>query len=89
MRHVTELVYWEVTLLDGHTVEVWADGYQELDGAYVFTVLADVDEEQQKDLLITGRTPTDGKRVIVGLSRFPRETVARIRGGGGPAPLSG
>jgi hypothetical protein len=51
-------------------------------------VLADVDEEQQKDLLITGRTPTDEKRVIVGLSRFPREAVAKIRGGGGPGPLS-
>lgn len=59
MRHVTELAYWEVTVVDGHTVEVWADGYQEIDDAYVFTVLADVSEEQQKDLLITGRAPTD------------------------------
>ena len=71
------MAYWEVTLLDGHTVEVWADGYQELDGAYVFSVLADVGEEQQKDLFITGRTPTDEKRVIVGLSRFPRERCPR------------
>jgi hypothetical protein len=40
MRHITELSYCEVTLLDGQTVEAWGDGYQELDGAYVFSVLA-------------------------------------------------
>jgi hypothetical protein len=32
MRLVTELSYWEITLVDGRVVEVWADGYQELDG---------------------------------------------------------
>ena len=88
MRHVTELTCWEVTLVDRQTVEVWADSYQELDGAYVFAVLADVNEDQQKDLLILGRTPSNSERVIVGLSRFPREAVAKIRSGGGPRPLS-
>jgi hypothetical protein len=41
----------------------------------------------QKDPLIAGRTPTDPKQVIVGLSRFPREVVAEIHGGR-PGPLS-
>ena len=88
MRHVTELAYWEVTLIDGQTVEVWADGYQEVDGAFIFGVLADVDEDQQNDLLILGRTPTNPERVIVGLSKFPQHAVAKIRGGGGPGPLA-
>jgi hypothetical protein len=35
MRLITEPSYWEVGLIDGRVVEVWADGYQELDGAYV------------------------------------------------------
>lgn len=81
VRNVTDFGYWEVTLHAGHTIEVWADGYQEIDGAHVFGVLADADEEEQKGLLITGRTPTDPKRVIVGLCRFPIEAVASINGG--------
>jgi len=81
MRHVTDLSHWEITLLEGSNIEVWADGYQEIDGKYVFGVLADVDEHAQADLLITGRTPTNPKRVIVGLSRFPVEAVRQIRGG--------
>lgn len=32
----------------------------------------------QKDPFIAGRTPTDPKQVIVGLSRIPREVVAEI-----------
>jgi hypothetical protein len=41
----------------------------------------------QKDLLITGPTPADPKRVIVGLARFPLEVVRDIHGGGaGPLP---
>jgi Sigma-70 region 2 len=36
-----------VTLISGETVEVWADGYQEVDRTYIFGVLADVDEEQR------------------------------------------
>ena len=87
MQLVTKLSYWEITLVDGQVVEVWADAYQELAGFYVFGVLADVDEPMQKDLLITGRTPTDPKRVIVGLARFPVDGVRNIHGGGaGPLP---
>ncbi len=82
MRNFTELSYWEVMLMDGRTAEVWADGYQEVDGFYIFGVLAEADEEEQRHLLITGRTPTDPKRVIVGLSRFPVEAVADVCGGG-------
>ena len=41
MRTVGELAYWEVTLLDGHTVEVWADGYQELDAATIEALAQD------------------------------------------------
>jgi hypothetical protein len=79
---------WAVALVDGHTVEVWAHSYEETEDAYVFSVLADVGEEQQKDLLITGRASTDAKRALVGLPRFPRGAVTKIRGGGRPAPLS-
>ena len=81
MRHVNDLSRWEVTLVDGQVVEVWADSYQELEDDYAFAVLADVDEDQQEDLLILGITPSNPRRVIVGLSRFPRKAVAKIRTG--------
>lgn len=81
MRLVTDLSRWEVTLLDEQAVEVWADGYQELEDNYVFGVLVDVDEDQQKGLMILGTTPSNPKRVMVGLSRFPRNAVVKIRGG--------
>jgi hypothetical protein len=82
MRLVTQLSYWEITLVDGGVLEVWDDGYQEVDGSYVFGALADVYQPMQNDLLITGRTPTDPRRVIVGLARFPVDAVRGIRGGG-------
>jgi hypothetical protein len=58
MRHVTELSHWAVTLgVDGRVAEVWADGYQELDGAYVFGVLAEVDEPNAEGSVHCGSHP--------------------------------
>jgi len=82
MRHATELSHWAVTITGGRVVEVWADGYQEIDGAYVFGVLVDAEPDEIEHLLVTGRTPSDPTRAIIGLARFPVELVEDIHGGG-------
>jgi hypothetical protein len=82
VRHVTEIGRWEITLTTGTTVEVWADGFQELDGFYVFGVLVDVDSEPDRtSVLVLNRTPANPARVIIALARFPVSAVAEIQGG--------
>jgi hypothetical protein len=80
LKHVTEISRWVVSLTTGQTVEVWADGYQELDEHYVFGVLADAEAEADSDgLLVTGRTPSRPERIIVALARFRASEVEKIR----------
>jgi hypothetical protein len=79
LKHAVSIDRWNVHLATGPTVEVWADGYQELDGYYVFGVLADADAESEIDGLdVTGRTPSNPLRVIVTLARFRVDEVAQI-----------
>jgi hypothetical protein len=79
LRHAVAIDRWHVKLGTGQTVEVWADGYQELDGYYVFGVLADADDESDIDgLIVTGRAPSNPLRVIVTLARFRIDEVAQI-----------
>ena len=82
LTHVTRIDRWHVKLQAGNTVEVWADGYQELDGDYVFGVLVDAEEASDIDSLdIAGRTPSNPLRVIVALARFRIDDVAEITSG--------
>jgi hypothetical protein len=74
--------WWEMTLVGGQILEVWADAYHEAEGWYEFNVLADAAESEQKELEITGRTLNNPQRVIVTVARVPQEIVASIRGGG-------
>jgi hypothetical protein len=74
--------WWELTLVGGQTLEVWADGYSETEGWYEFTVLADAEESEQQQLEIASRTPSNPLRVLVTVARIPHEIVASIRGGG-------
>jgi hypothetical protein len=75
---ITELDRWQITLHTGQIIDVWADGYQELDGQYVFGVLATSPEPPHASILVTGRTPTDPSRVIIALARIPIDTVAEL-----------
>ncbi len=79
VRHVTEITRWYVTLNDGTTVEVWADGYQELDGLYSFGVLVDAEGEVGSEVLVTNRTPSNPDRLVIALAQFPVSAVAEIR----------
>jgi hypothetical protein len=79
MRHITEISRWEVTLSEGSVVEVWADGYQEIDGVYSFGVLVDAEGEVGSGVLVTNRTPSDPDRLVIALAQFPVSAVAEIR----------
>ena len=57
-------------------MSVWADSYSRYDQALVFGVLADVEPEDQIGLDITGRTPTNPRRVIVTVARIPTAALA-------------
>jgi len=73
------LTRWLVTLRSGAVIELWADGYHEVDGQHVFGVLADVPVEDQQGLRISGSAPTDPRRVIVTLSSIPSAEVDKVR----------
>ena len=70
---------WEVTPNDGSVVEVWADGFQELDGVYSFGVLVAAEGEEGSTLLVTNRTPSNPDRLVIALAQFPVSAVAEIR----------
>ena len=75
--------HWLVTLADGLVVDVWADSVQGLAGPedqrdYRFCNLMDVPPDRQGEFEIVGRTPTNPRRVIVTVARFPRTSVLRI-----------
>ena len=74
--------WWELTLVGGQTLEVWADGYSETVGWYEFTVLADAEASEQQQLEIAGRTRSNPRRVLVTVARVPQQIVTSIRGGG-------
>jgi hypothetical protein len=45
---------WMVTLVNGSVVEVWADGYSEVEGTLVFSILVDATPDEQQVLEVTG-----------------------------------
>jgi len=81
VRLVTDISPWKVTLKDGTVVEVWAAGYQELDGIYSFGVLVDAEDGDDSDVLVTNRTPSNPDRLVIALAHFPVSAVAEIRSG--------
>jgi hypothetical protein len=76
--HWTEPSAWLVTLASGAVVEVWADGFTETDGYFVFTALIDAEREPRHSTLVMGRTPTNHQRFDVALARFPAAEVSEI-----------
>jgi hypothetical protein len=71
---------WSVTLrASREIVEVWADSVGECDGDLVFSVLVDASPDEQADMEVTGRTPTNPARVIVTVARFPSSVVDDYR----------
>jgi hypothetical protein len=64
-----------VTLVNGSVVEVWADGYSEVEGTLVFSILVDATPDEQQVLEVTGPSPSRPERVIITVARFPMVTV--------------
>ncbi len=74
---------WTVVLQDESVVEVWADSVEGLSGPddvrdYLFESLMDIDPDAQPSFEVNFRTPSELKRVLVTVARFPRRSVKRI-----------
>lgn len=74
---------WRVTLKDGSVVGIWADSYGEGDGHVTFEILAEASLEEQADrnLTISGTTPSNPVRIMFVVARFPLAAVADIATG--------
>ncbi|MET8545102.1 hypothetical protein ABZW03_31325 [Kitasatospora sp. NPDC004799] len=66
---------WHVTLQSGALIELWADGYTEDEGAYLFSLLVRATEAEQAELDVTARTPADPSRVAITVARIPLSEV--------------
>lgn len=80
MRFLTEPGEWTISLVDGSTVCVWADGYETVEAHHDFGLLIDT-EGAPLSMPISSRTPSDPHRVVVSVARFPVAAVSKIRGG--------
>lgn len=80
VRVVTSLDRWVVTLRTGTRLAIWADGFSEVHGEYVFSVLVDrePDEPGLAAVEIVARTPSNPNRVDIVVARIPRAAVGEI-----------
>lgn len=71
---------WQVILRDGSVLGIWAGAYGEVDGNYVFSILAEATNEEQADpdLMITSRFPRWPERIVFVVARIPIALVANI-----------
>jgi hypothetical protein len=81
MRIVSLGGEWNITLVDGSVVRVWADGYQTEDGHHDFGLLVDTEGAELDTVSVTNRTPRDPDRVVISVARLPVTAVADISGG--------
>ena len=78
MELLGELVAWRVALRSGSLLEVWAHGYSERGGVYVFEVLVGGGEEPDEQLLVIDRTP-DSSQMVIAIARLHTSEVDNIR----------
>lgn len=74
---------WRVVPTDGSLVYVWADCVSGLSGPedlrdHSFETLMNIEPALQGEFEVTGRTPSDPRRVLVEVARFPREAVREV-----------
>ena len=62
---------WDVWLRDGHIIALWADCFSVEGDDYVFSTLVRATVEEQRELQIDGRTPSDPEVVSVVNARIP------------------
>lgn len=78
MELVTGPSPWQVLLTDGSELTIWATAFSREDDVYEFDELIDASPDEQAWLDITGRTPSNPKRVIVVVARIPAGIVAKV-----------
>jgi hypothetical protein len=71
---------WLVTLHSGAVIELAADGYTEHDGHALFSVLADVTPDEQREVRVLDWPPA-APFVTVLVAKIPMTEVAKIVGG--------
>jgi hypothetical protein len=71
---------WRVTLKDGSVVDLWAGSYGEVDGRYVFDILAEAPPEEQADdqIVVSAQTPSNPLRFMFTVARIPIDLVSSI-----------
>jgi hypothetical protein len=75
---MTEPTRWRLTLTTGSEIELLADAYSESEGFYEFSSLIDTDVEPSAGIRVTGRTPSNPRRMIVTVARLPVAEVSEI-----------
>jgi hypothetical protein len=78
MEFITGLAGWEITLLDGVVIRVWASAYSVEDGNHVFSALLRVPVDDQDRVEVRAHTPTDPERVDVALISIPSDRVVNV-----------
>jgi hypothetical protein len=73
-----DLRTWRVALRSGSLLEVWAHGYTERGGLYVFEMLVGGGEEPSANVLMLDRTP-DFARMLIAVARLHTSEVDNIR----------
>jgi len=73
-----ELVAWRVALRSGSLLEVWAHGYAERAGIYVFEVLVGGGAEPGEHLLVVERA-SDSSQMVIAVARLHSSEVDNIR----------
>jgi hypothetical protein len=71
---------WAIRLVSGAEIALWADGFEEVAGEYVFGNLVDAtpDEQTLPHVEVTNRTPSNPARVVVTVARIPIDAVATL-----------
>jgi hypothetical protein len=75
---IGELVAWRVALRSGSLLEIWAHGYSERGGVYVFEVLVEGGGEAGKDLLVIDSKP-DSAQMVIAVARLHSSEVDSVR----------
>jgi hypothetical protein len=69
---------WTVTLRDGGELEVWASSWSVRQGFHLFDTLSRVSAEEEKDLEVVSRAPSDPALVLVVAAKIPESLVLEV-----------
>lgn len=78
MEVLGELKAWRVALRSGSLLEVWAHGYTERGGLYLFELLVAGEGEAGAQLAVLERA-TDSSQMLIAVARLHTSEVDNIR----------